>query len=243
MTGPIYIGFILLTSLGMAPLAFSKDTQIPYVSVTGSAITEVQPDRMLWNVRIQSKSPSLEGVAKSHTKSMEQILQFLKMKRHKVEQESMQTSAMSFRENWTYKKHTNVKDGYVASTNITFLTTDMNVYKDIWMGLSKWKEVSINGVQYQNSKQLELQKETRIKALLAAKEKAEVLAHTAGVQLGKPLMIEDNSYGHDVVHKTNLRRKESMALDASLNSSGAIAPGKISIQMRVKVRFELVPSS
>ena len=200
----------------------------------GTATTKVIPDKMLWRVQVRNRGQLLENVAKEHMHIVGNVTSFVK---GSVLEEDIQTSRMEFGENWGYRDRSRIKEGYYAQTYITFTMTDFNNYGKIWMGLSKIKDVSVLDISYDHTEKIKHQNETRIKALLAAKEKAEVLAKSIGSGIAEPLLIEEIWPGNDVELKANVAR-EVMLRDGGEGTP--ISPGQIPIRMRVKVSFRLV---
>jgi len=230
-----YIKVIFLYFMLFTP-AMAHEIELPHVTVYGTATTEVTPDEMRWSISIRNKSSSLDKVGKEHIQIVEEALNFLRQQ--KIEKESLQSSRMEFGENWEYRSGSNVMDGYFASTIITFKLTDLGKYEKLWLGLAAIKNLSVQNVQYENSKRIAHQNDTRKKALLAAKEKASVMAETLGSGLGEPLFVEEilDEYPRGAGNWL------SNGLDSAGSSSTeeALAPGKIPVRIRVKAAFRLV---
>jgi uncharacterized protein YggE len=102
--------------------------------------------------------------------------------------------------------------------------------------------LSVNSVSYDHSKRVELQKETRKKALLAAKEKAGVMAETLDAKIGEVLAIsEDMENGGGWNNRANLNNSvQAIAVASDGENGSSIAPGTIPIRMRVLVTFRLL---
>ena len=208
--------------------------------VFGTATTEVVPDPMLWSLRVETKGASLDSVAAEHSSTVESVLEFLK--KSKVDQKTLQSSRMDFGENWEYRSSSRVREGYVASTEIAFKLRDFEAYKPLWLGLAKFRAVSVTSVTYDHTRRIEFQNQTRQKAVMAARDKATALAGALGAEIGEALMVEEDlsmSEGWRPQANTmvfnNLR-----ALDAGdQQHPAALAPGTIPIIIRVKAAFRL----
>ncbi len=89
---------------------------------------------------------------------------------------------------------------------------------------------------YGYSKRIEAQNKARIKALLAAKEKAHIMAKTLGVDLDGPLVIEDDQSSRKPWKSKMLM--ESNARSGSVSQDiGGFSLGKILINRNVKVVY------
>ena len=228
---------ILALSFLCCGLSYAEDIKLPHITVFGTAIKKVTPDRMNWYLSVKNKGGDLQEVAELHSKYVELVLAFLK--KMKIPTEELQTARMEFGENWEYRFSSRVKNGYFASTDIFFKLHDFEKYKSLWMGISQIEYVTVNSVSYDHSKRIEFQNETRKKALLAAKEKAIALAETLGSQIGEPLLIEEDTSMQDYPSIRTFGNSISMDEDDLIKGEG-IAPGMIPIKMRMKTVFRLI---
>ena len=225
---------LLLSTLMFTVLVSSAADNPPHVTVYGTATTSVAIDQMDWKIRISNKEPGLEEVAKAHSSTVQSVLDFLM--ENDLPEHCIQTSGMEFGEHFVSSKlKGRVRDGYQASSSINFKVTDLSKYKDLWSGISRMKNVSLNGITYDNSKRIKHQNETRKKALLAAKEKAETLAITLDSEIGKPLFIEEERFGYS---RNNFNNVYATNEQAVIND--AFAPGQIPITVQIKASFLLV---
>ena len=168
----------------------AEEINIPYIEVFGTAITEIIPDKMIWRLNASNNALELDKAASDHSLIVKKVLGYLK--EMNIPQDNIQTSRMNFGENWVYRNNSRIKEGYKANTFISFTVEDLNIYDEIWMGLSKISGISVESISYDSSKRIETQNSTRKKALLNAKEKAEALADTISAKLGETLIIEED---------------------------------------------------
>ena len=223
---------------------YADETSVPRVTVYGTATTEVVPDQMVWSLQVENKGPALEVVASEHSKRVQKVLEFLK--KSNLDTKAIQTSRLEFGENWTYTSSSRVKEGYVATTDISFKTTDLDRYPSLWLGLAEMPAVSVQNVSYDHTKRIDFQNQTREKAILAAMEKATASAKTLGVSIGEPLLLEE-----DLSQSEGWQMNRQMLAMNNLRVSGgderrpveALAPGTIPITIRVKASFKLLPQA
>ena len=231
------ITFFVASFFLICTTASADDNDLPHVTVFGTATTEVVPDQMIWSVTVKNKGRVLQDVAKAHGSIVKQVLQLLKDQ--KVPEAKTQTAQMQFGENQEYKSSSWVKEGYFASTDISFTLDNLEQYRPLWIGLSQIPNVSVQAVQYDHSQRIQYQDETRKKAVMAAREKARMLAEALGSTIEEPLMIEEDlsvneGWGRAVV--TNFRSREG----ETGMPEGIVSPGKIPIRARVRATFRLV---
>jgi len=225
--------FFLALFFLMSATVYGDDIEIPHVTVFGTAVKKVIPDKMLWNVQVMNKDMSLETVTEKHIDIVGRVTTLLNGESIK---DDLQTTRMEFGENWIYKNRSRVKEGYFARTYITFSMTDFSKYKKIWLGLAGINDVTVQNVGYDHTARISIQNKTRVKALKTAKEKAKVLAESIGSRIAEPILIEEEPLSNARLTNVNVARAESF--DSQETSS--ISPGLISIRMRVKASFRLI---
>ncbi len=226
--------FWIITFVLILNLPVWADAEQPHVTAYGTGTVEVTPDEMFWSLKITNKGIGIEEIAKQHSKIVLSVLSLLG--ETDIAKDDTQTSMMQFGENWEHEKGRRVQKGFFASSQVTFKLTDFTKYQHLWTGLSKIKDMSIQNIGYGYSKRIEAQKKARIKALLAAREKAYIMAETLGVDLDGPLVIEDNQSFKKPWKSTMLM--ESSAGSRSVSQDiGGFALGKILINSNIKVVY------
>jgi uncharacterized protein YggE len=232
---------VMISAL-LALSVYAEENPIPRVTVYGTATTEVVPDQMVWSLRVENKGSALEAVASEHARSVQKVLEFLK--EGKVDPKAIQTSRMQFSENWTYRSNSRVREGYVASTQISFKTRDLERYAQLWLGLADMPVVSVETVTYDHTKRIDFQNQTREKAIVAAKEKAAASARALGAEIGDPLLLEEDlspSEGWEMNFRNSVLSNVAAVGGQDRGPLEALAPGTIPIRIRVKAAFQLVP--
>lgn len=225
--------FLVLFLTGAACVQ-ADDIELPHVTVFGTAVKKVVPDKMLWNVQVMNKGQLLEDVTRKHIDIVDRVIKLLNSEGIK---DDLQTTRMEFGENWNYRNGNRIKEGYFARTYITFSMTDFNKYENLWLGLAAINDVSVQNIGYDRTDRISIQNETRIKALHEAKSKAATLAESIGSKIAEPLLIEEELSGDDIV-MNNVRTMEAAGLRGQPDSS--VSPGLIPIRMRVKASFRLI---
>jgi uncharacterized protein YggE len=228
----------VLLGLYTAVASLAQETPPPHIAVYGTATTEVTPDQMVWSLAVRNKGPALDGVAANHTKIVQSALAALKD--NGVDAKTIQTSRMEFGENWEYISSSRVKQGYFASTQMSFKLTNFDLYGKLWVALSHISDLSVQGVAFDHTKRIDYQNETRQKAVLAAREKASVLAKALGNEIGEPLFVEEE-FISSAPMGANVFNNVRTISDGAGDGNGAVAPGTIPITTRVHASFRLLP--
>ena len=210
----------------------SRSLDRPNISVQGSAVKEVTPDIVVWNLSIRSEGKETDALAAAHAKKLQKLLNYIKGQGIKADK--IQTQHMQLSENWNYEHGKRFKQGYFASSSLSF-ESKIKAYTALWKGLATLENVSVNSSRFSIGDRLPFQKEARILALKAAKEKAVIMAEALDMKVGKPLIIEDQSYSVDVRQP----QMEMMRSAKFSDSSPIVAPGKLDVRMQVRVVFEI----
>lgn len=225
--------FALLLSLPYLANAHEDYSQAS-ISVDGSAVKEVKPDVVVWHLSLRSEGKKPDELAAQHAKKLSELLTYLN--KQSIKKDKIQTEHMQLSENWNYDNGKRFKQGYFASSSLSF-QSDIKSYTTLWTGLATQEGVSVNGSYFDISNRIPIQVEARNLALKAAQEKAESMAKALGATIGKPLFIEDQSYTDDV--REPQQEKMLMRMSSADMSQDIVAPGKLDVRMRVRVVFAL----
>ncbi|MBT5706191.1 SIMPL domain-containing protein [Verrucomicrobia bacterium] len=213
--------------------------EAPHVSVYGTATTDVVPDIMNWRINVRTTGKTVADVASLHDRNVADVIRFLQ--KEEIAEQKTQTSQLQLAEDLEYSGGKRIKKGYYASTTISFESNTIEDYRSLWIGLSQLKNVSINGVSFDTSKRIEIQDQTRIEALKAARAKAKDLAGVLGWQTAGALMIEEEATrNNDSRSVVNNARMSRVAADSG-NSGPSLSVGTIPIRMQIKAVFQIIP--
>ncbi len=225
----------ILVSLLMLNSLFAVDQLTPKITVNGTATMDVTPDKMLWSITIFNKGPELDKIAAENLKIVQETLKILK--ELGIDEKSLSTSSIGFGENLVYRRDRDerVKEGYYATTSVSFEVKDLTKYQSIWQALSKKENIRVNYAEFDTSSRIKYQNETRNNALLAAKEKASSMAKILGAEIGEPLEINEVIYDDYRYNRSNCNL---MFTDDTPGKS--TLPGKITVKMSVSAAFRLI---
>lgn len=237
--------------LGFLPVLWSRAEEIrePVVSVTGTAVVEAVPDELSWRVEIKNIGPDLSVVADKHATKLAEVIELITAQG--VVAKDIQTSQMQFGRNRVYRRNEWTEEGYVASTSVMFKINDLTKYKAVWLALAATSGVSVEAVEFGSSKRIELRKEARRKALLAAREKAGDMAATLDAKIGAPVSIVDDTsavrFGTSMIGSNSISNSNTVSPANGASDDGeiggSIAPGTLPIFAKVTVVFQLMPSA
>ncbi len=230
--------FLSLLSL-LATFASAADDQLPHVMVFGTATTQVQPDLLRWRLSVDRVGADVAEVADAHAKDVAAVLEFLK--EQKIPAKEIQTAHVELSEHREYRRDSWIKEGYEASTAVSFTSKDLGQYRTLWLGLSRLNGVSVKAAVWDSARRIPVQNETREEALKAAKEKATTMAAVLGMKLAEPLVINEVSLESDPFSVSGAAGNRLITRsDGETEGNEMVAPGSIEVRVRVQVTFRIV---
>lgn len=229
---------ILLTLVCLIPLLFHAQEHVnarPFIEISGTSETEVVPDELYLQITLLER---MEGKEKIGIERQEADLKKnLKDIGIDLANLSMSNANADYR---NVRKRE--KDVLISKSYLLKLSTTDQLAK-VYERLDKMNAYDAFIRRVANSRILDLQKENRIKAIKAAKEKAEYLLAAIGQQAGAALQVsESENYVEEgpnaprpMLYKTmNMMMSEDRPADENIGFS------KIKIRNSYIVRYEIL---
>jgi uncharacterized protein YggE len=235
----IHRRILLLALLLVVSTAAADELDPHHATVYGTATLEVAPNQMKWSLNVRNTNPNSTGAAADHTQMVAAVMTFLK--ESAVPAEKIQTSRMQLGENWNHERGMRVREGYFASTDVSFTLADFDKYAAVWIGLSGLSGVTVQGIDMDHTDRIRFQNEARTKAVRAARDKAQGIAEALGVTLGEPLIVdEDLSVSEDLRTPFPALTNAVSPVGEPASIGESLAPGTIPIKVRVRAVFRLL---
>ncbi len=217
------------------------------ISVTGTMVTQVPPDIVVWYINLANRAATLKEAKAASDLSMSRALDAIK--ELNVAPADTQTSQLSAqREGGRDFFGNQVTKGWSVCRSITVKQRDLARFDEFFTKLVDAADVEVN-FRFESSKYHELREETRLRAVEAAKEKAQALAGALGVALGPPISVEEGASGNVV---PAFGGYSPQVIDPKSNGSitvgwpagedaatGTLAPGMTEIRETVSVTFKI----
>jgi uncharacterized protein YggE len=219
------------------------------IQVSGTAVVNVMPDRVLIQLGIQSNGTTPRFVEAANSRTINQIIQALK--RRGIEEKDIVTD-------WyiidpVYSDYSSLKiKGYRIDNVIAVTLRDISkVNTVITTSLQSGANEVIN-VEFYLSDLRKYRDQARELAMQAAKEKAQDLAAAAGAETGCVMSINENTWSYFTggwyryrQHNQNLwtqnvvQNVQNVGGDSALTDAGPVNPGLISVRAEVSASFSL----
>lgn len=234
----------LIKTLAISALFFTKtfvsDAQqvimekplVKKIEVNGSAEQEVLPDEIFVNITLREYFKDKDNKNKVDIMALEKQLQKA-VEEAGIPKENFTIGAMNgYREWWGRKKPTTFLESK------SYILKVPNLYKiDGIIARVDDKGVASTHIdRYEYSKIEQLRKDIKIKALQAAKAKAQYLLEGIGEQLGEAFEITeiDNGYQNPQPVYSNMMMKS-----ARMDASAEVMPESTIDVQKIKVRYEI----
>ncbi len=205
------------------------------ITVSGTAETEVTPDIIYISISLKEYLKDGNSKKKVDITTLETQL-FNAVQKAGIAKENLTINNLSSWNNQTEKRK---NPDFLASKQYRLKVTDLNKFNLILEGVDAKGITNTYVESYDYSKIESLKKELKIKALLAAKEKATYMVEALGDKLGNVLDIQDvgDNGGMMVPQYRNYAMKAEMSMDAA--SAPEIDFKKIKLSFTVNTVFEI----
>ena len=202
------------------------------LTVTGSGIATVTPDKASLFIGVQTADSSSKTAQDKNAKDINNVIGALLD--YGVKEKDISTSSFDLYANYDYSKDVSELIGYTATTMLTVKNLDV---KDVGELLEKVGEAGVNqvnGIRFDYTETEAAYDKALDAAMDRAQEKAEKLAAREGCRLGKILSVsEGDSNGSAAT--TGAREYMESAKADSMN----VMPGESDVTATVTVTYQL----
>ncbi len=210
----ILIAFVAIKTIGEIK-AISQSGKAPMavnsISVSGKGEVLTTPDIATFSFTVSEEAPIVSDAQKKATEKMNAILDYVK--KSNVMDKDVKTLSYSIYPRYDYINATYMSAGkqvlsaYVVSQTIEIKVRKMEEAGNLLTGIGEFGATNVSGLSFSVDKQDELAAEAREKAIVDAREQAEKLAESLGVNLGditsfyesSPYPISPLYYSRDVM--------------------------------------------
>lgn len=222
--------FAVILTLGLLAASPSlAQTVPPSISVTGEATITAPPDMAQIDGGVTSDAKTAREAAEANNKAMGVAL--LALKSAGIAEKDFQTSRLSLQPQYVPNKSgSSAITGFRASNRVTVTIRDVSKVANVIDTLTANGANDIGGIAFMVLNASKLLDEARPKAIADARRKAEIYASAAGVSLGAPLMVsEESSPGPATFRK----------MSAGVAAPAPIAQGEETLRISVSVTYEI----
>jgi hypothetical protein len=214
------------------------------VQVTGTAVVNVAPDRVLLQLGVQSNGSTPESVEAANTAAMRRVIRA-------VEGEGVAEGDIATE--WyiiepVYNDYNSLHiDGYRINNVVSITLRQADKISAVMAAALGAGANQVVNVEFYTSELRTYRDQARANAMTAAAEKASDLAAAVGAETGCVLAISENSwsyyrggwYGNSNLWTQNTVQNVPGAAGYETGDDGPVTPGQISVRAEVVVTFGL----
>lgn len=203
------------------------------LTVTGSGIATVTPDKASLSIGVQTADSSSKTAQDKNSKDVNNVIGALLD--YGVKEKDISTSSFDLYANYDYSKDVSKLTGYTATTMLTVKNLDV---KDVGELLEKAGEAGVNqvnGISFDYTETEAAYDKALDAAMDRAQEKAEKLAAREGCRLGKILSVSEGDSNGSAAYTGAREYQESAAADGGMN----VMPGESDVTATVTITYQL----
>lgn len=205
----------------------------PSISVTGEATISAAPDLAQIDGGVTNEAKTAREASEANNKAMGLVL--LALKSAGIPEKDYQTSQLSLQPQYAPNKTgPSPITGFRASNRVTVMVRDVAKVGSVIDTLVTNGANDIGGISFMVAQPSKLLDEARPKAIADARRKADIYAQAAGVTLGAPLSISEESSPSPVTYRK---------MSAGLASPAPVAPGEETLRIAISVSYEIKPKA
>ena len=245
---------ILTLILVVAIAAFAQDPQPAAgtaavsrtIAVTGTVETQIAPDIIVWNIMLRDLNKDFAAVKTVSDEKMKKVVAL--REKLKIPEADFQTGPLSVERVYEPRPGTSSAQGdergefkgYSMRRSITVTQRDLKQFDKYFDTLLGSTDMEVSYF-YDASKKYDVRKETRLKALAAAREKAAAMAEALGAKLGRVMTINENSgdRGMGMANFTSNNSYDARPPLAVDTATERFVPGSMTERVSVNATFEL----
>lgn len=209
------------------------------VQVTGTAVAKVKPDVVVWNIHLTHTDPDLTLARELSEAALEKLLAM--RGEFKIDASDVQTQYM--RINKIYQRDRSGNQGafrhYAISRYVTMRQRDLEIFDDVLQKLTAVENIEVSH-SLESSSFHDIRRETRLRAVKIAREKAQEMTELLGARLGPVMNINETQNPGYWAASPVSNAMYSMGEPATPDEvQGGFAPGAIEIRVSIDVAFAI----
>jgi uncharacterized protein YggE len=213
----------------------SIQDSVPNIMIQGNGKVTTNPDEAVISFGVISDGKLLKSAYKSNTEKMNLVIKAIKGMG--IKSDDIQTSSYSISP--TYPKDERGRQlpgkpvAFRVSQQLTIKIRDIDTVGVVIDQVVANGTNSFNGINFTSSKLEELQKEAKQKAVQDAREKAQLMADSLGVKIGRLLKVNDSI-------SSAYPARNMMAFSAKMESAPNIQAGSLEVTGSCTVFYEII---
>lgn len=224
----------LLFTHALAVTTQAQETEGRYLSVRGVGSVEVIPDKATIAFRLSAlrdTAAAAQGANAANLVAMESVLKELG-----IDLRDVKTRGVTLREEWEYTNNERIFRGYRAEQTVAVTVNDITHVGSVLDRVIQASGAHVDGVEFGLKDRTQAEQEALRQAYAHAASRARVLAEMAGITLGAPSHIVDESAV--VAAKSVAMDQTMLRAVAAFESTTPVYAGTIQVEARVLLQFD-----
>ena len=242
----VLVVFLVVAVVFMISSKHTSDTPRRFITVSGDADVMVEPDEVIISVGISTFNKDLDDAKDDNEKKTKKVLKSIF--KNGIDKKFVQTNYIRINPEYSSWTHRTIQ-GYYVYENIMVTLRDIDKFEDIITDVLDSGANHIYGINFRTTKLRKYKDQARELALIAAKEKATDMSSALDEAIGKPSNINESQTYWYCWYNGWWRGGSSFSMaqnvvqniqSGSSYKDDSIAPGRIRVNAKVSVTFELI---
>lgn len=222
----------------LAGTASAQQAEYPRtIGVSGQGEVRAEPDRASLTLSIESRKPKLDDARAEVAKTVEAVLKLTR--ELKVDPKLVHATRINVQPEYNWQAQSNERNliGYYVSRQVEVELRDLEKLGQL---LERSIDLGVNQVgdpRLDSGKRQELVREALAKAVVDARQNAEVIAKAAGAKLGNARTINANTE----FTPPPMPMVRAMAMEAKAAGGAPYQSGEMTFNATVNVQYDLIP--
>ncbi len=212
-----------------------KEELLRSISVAGTVVTKTAPDQIVWSITLTDTDKMMRVAKEKSDAKIESVIAI--REQLGVGDGDIETGSVSIRREYERDQRGNrgAFKHFIVTRSVTIRQRDLSRFDAFLDALVSSAEMDVH-FSFESSQIHEIRAETRLKALTAAKDKAEAMAEVVGAKLGAVITIKENMESGRGIMSNNQVTQSVASVDLATEK---FIPGAMSVQVTVYATFEL----
>lgn len=236
IAGSAYLSIMSWNALKARNYIGVSEEQRHSIVVSGEGEVVGVPDIAIIQLGYTIEKKTVAEAQKDNTAKMNEILKKLKSDLN-IDEKDIKTSSYNINPRYDWSDGRQILKGYQVSQNLIVKIRDIDKVSAVLDAAGNFGLNQIGSLSFEIDNPEELEAEARIMAIKSAKEKAEVLAETTGVKLGRIISFSESSSRPIPVYASY----KTMDMNESYGgASPEIEAGSTEIKITATVEYEIL---
>ena len=238
----LILSVLLILLASCATTDKSTKTEPTVISVSGSGVVYLEADMVKFSIDVSETADTTGEAQQKTNKKMAQVLDLLK--KHKVDDNDISTTALNFSTEYNWDNGKQIKVGEYVSQTVYVTMKDINEFSPLADDIgSKISGISFYNVNFDSTQKVVAGNTARELAYKNAYEKAQLYAKQAGLEVSRPISINEGYTSYATANYKRAYAEDSMVMMAAEGAAAKYSTqtptGLLSASVDVNITFEL----